>query len=218
MLKRLGVERQGRPGRCGARREPGAVGAQHAGRLARAEQTADRARRHGRRAGRRDAGRAARSCRRRSADGMKLTDVIRRPLVTEKTSILREDGRTIVVSRGARTPTRSRSSMPSSSCSARRSRASGRASRTARSSARAASRDGGPTGRRRSSSSAKAKRCRSSWKARRRSWPFAKYNPTSPGQRFQTVQVFDEITIDDAVQAADRAAAQHRRPQQPRRI
>jgi large subunit ribosomal protein L23 len=34
---------------------------------------------------------------------MKLTEVIRRPLVTEKTSILREDGRTIVfqVSRGA---------------------------------------------------------------------------------------------------------------------
>ena len=27
---------------------------------------------------------------------MKLTDIIRRPLVTEKTSILREDGRTIV--------------------------------------------------------------------------------------------------------------------------
>lgn len=27
---------------------------------------------------------------------MKITDVIRRPLVTEKTSILREDGRTIV--------------------------------------------------------------------------------------------------------------------------
>ena len=27
---------------------------------------------------------------------MKLTDVIRRPLVTEKTSIMREDGRTIV--------------------------------------------------------------------------------------------------------------------------
>ena len=34
---------------------------------------------------------------------MKLTDVIRRPLITEKTSILREDGRTIVfqVSTGA---------------------------------------------------------------------------------------------------------------------
>ena len=27
---------------------------------------------------------------------MKLTDVIRRPLITEKTSLLREDGRTIV--------------------------------------------------------------------------------------------------------------------------
>jgi len=34
---------------------------------------------------------------------MKLTDVIRRPLITEKTSIMREDGRTIVfhVSRDA---------------------------------------------------------------------------------------------------------------------
>ena len=34
---------------------------------------------------------------------MKLTDVIRRPLITEKTSILREDGRTMVfqVARGA---------------------------------------------------------------------------------------------------------------------
>ncbi|MCA1584704.1 MAG: 50S ribosomal protein L23 [Acidobacteria bacterium] len=34
---------------------------------------------------------------------MKLTDVIRRPLITEKTTILREDGRTIVfqVARGA---------------------------------------------------------------------------------------------------------------------
>ena len=34
---------------------------------------------------------------------MKITDIIRRPLITEKTSILREDGRTIVfeVARGA---------------------------------------------------------------------------------------------------------------------
>ena len=34
---------------------------------------------------------------------MKMTDVIRRPLVTEKTTTLREDGRTVVfeVSRGA---------------------------------------------------------------------------------------------------------------------
>jgi len=37
------------------------------------------------------------------ANDMKLTDVIRRPLIKEKTSILREDGRTIVfeVARGA---------------------------------------------------------------------------------------------------------------------
>lgn len=33
---------------------------------------------------------------------MKLTDVIRRPLITEKTSILREDGRTIVFEVAAR--------------------------------------------------------------------------------------------------------------------
>ena len=31
---------------------------------------------------------------------MKLTDVIRRPLITEKTSILREDGRTTPVGPG----------------------------------------------------------------------------------------------------------------------
>jgi hypothetical protein len=37
---------------------------------------------------------------------MKLTDVIRRPLITEKTSILREDGRTIVFE-VATAPTRS---------------------------------------------------------------------------------------------------------------
>jgi large subunit ribosomal protein L23 len=33
---------------------------------------------------------------------MKLTEVIRRPLITEKTSILREDGRTIVFEVAAR--------------------------------------------------------------------------------------------------------------------
>ena len=39
----------------------------------------------------------SRSCRRRWREQiMKLTDVIRRPLITEKTSILREDGRTLV--------------------------------------------------------------------------------------------------------------------------
>ena len=37
--------------------------------------------------------------------------------------------------------------------------------------------------------------------------PIRKYNPTSPGQRFQTVQTFDEITTHGAAQAAGRAAA-----------
>src|SRR5580693_5568433 len=37
------------------------------------------------------------TCRKRWGEAvMKITDVIRRPLITEKTSILREDGRTIV--------------------------------------------------------------------------------------------------------------------------
>ena len=40
---------------------------------------------------------------------MKLTDVIRRPLITEKTTVIREDGRTWC-SRSRWTPTRSTSS------------------------------------------------------------------------------------------------------------
>ena len=47
--------------------------------------------------------------------------------------------------------------------------------------------------------------------------PIRKYNPTSPGRRFQTVQVFDEVTTQRVVQAADRAAAEVGRPEQPRR-
>src|SRR5258707_6269011 len=45
-------------------------------------------------------GARSRNCRKRSGECeaivMKLTDVIRGPLITEKTSILREDGRTLV--------------------------------------------------------------------------------------------------------------------------
>ena len=47
--------------------------------------------------------------------------------------------------------------------------------------------------------------------------PIRKYNPTSPGRRFQTVQAFDEVTTSESVQAADRAAAQVGRAEQPRR-
>src|SRR5207237_10733679 len=59
------------------------------------EQACHGTRRHGRDPRDRDERRA-----RETAGGvhviMKLTDVIRRPLITEKTSILREDGRTLV--------------------------------------------------------------------------------------------------------------------------
>ena len=70
---------------------------------------------------------------------MKLTDVIRRPLITEKTSILREDGRTIVFQVASDANKMRDQARRSSSCSARRWRASGPASRTARSSGRVAS-------------------------------------------------------------------------------
>ena len=51
---------------------------------------------------------------------MKLTDVIRRPLVTEKTTILREDGRTVVFE-VARDANKIEIKRASRSCSARRS-------------------------------------------------------------------------------------------------
>ena len=47
--------------------------------------------------------------------------------------------------------------------------------------------------------------------------PIRKYKPTSPGRRFQTVQVFDEITTDSPVPSADRDAQALGRPQQHRR-
>ena len=70
---------------------------------------------------------------------MKLTDVIRRPLITEKTSILREDGRTIVfqVAPDANKIEIKRAVEQLLGVEGRR--ASGPASRTARSSGRAAS-------------------------------------------------------------------------------
>ncbi len=93
MLKRLGDHRQGGPGRRRRRREAVALGAQHSRRVAGAERAADRARRDRRRPRGGDPQRAREAA---GGAGMKLTDVIRRPLITEKTSLLREDGRTIV--------------------------------------------------------------------------------------------------------------------------
>ena len=127
---------------------------------------------------------------------MKLTDVIRRPLITEKTSILREDGRTIVfqVAPGANKTEIKRAIeqlLGAKVDSVRTSIAHGKVKRQGRYAGR-----------------------RSDWKkayvklregakmpefleGERITQSYArirKYNPTSPGSRFQTVQTFDEIT------------------------
>src|SRR6185312_1427545 len=75
------------------RREAVAVGAQHPRRQLRADRAADRPRRDSRRAGGGDA-RSAREA--AGGAGMKLTDVIRRPLITEKTTVIREENQTLV--------------------------------------------------------------------------------------------------------------------------
>ena len=45
--------------------------------------------------------------------------------------------------------------------------------------------------------------------------PIRKFNPTSPGTRFQTVQTFDEITTHEPHKPLVEPLQQHRRPQQP---
>ncbi len=92
MLKATRRARQGAAHRRAARREAVAVAAQPPGREVPGELAHDRARRHGY-----DQGRADAVCGREAAVGarrlggrtdMKLTDVIRRPLITEKTTVM----------------------------------------------------------------------------------------------------------------------------------
>ena len=45
--------------------------------------------------------------------------------------------------------------------------------------------------------------------------PIRKYNPTSPGTRFQTVQTFDEITTTEPHKPLVEPLHQSGRPQQP---
>ena len=144
---------------------------------------------------------------------MKLTDVIRRPLITEKTSILREDGRTIVFEVA---PARTRSQIKhaveqllgSKVASVRTSIAHGKIKRQGRFAGR-----------------------RSDWKkayvtlregaedagvpGRGVIMPIRKFNPTSPGTRFQTVQTFDEITTQEPHKPLVEPLHEHRRAQQP---
>ena len=147
---------------------------------------------------------------------MKLTDVIRRPLITEKTSILREDGRTIVfqVAPDANKIEIKRAVeqlLGAKVASIRTSIAHGKIKRQGRFAGRRSGLEEGvrEAARRREAARVPGRRVSV--------MPIRKYNPTSPGQRFQTVQTFDEITTTRAAQAAGRAAAQLRRPQQPGR-
>mgnify|MGYP003693854773 CR=1 FL=1 len=145
---------------------------------------------------------------------MKLTDVIRRPLITEKTSILREDGRTIVfqVAKDANKIEIKRAIeqlLGAKVENIRTSIAHGKIKRQGRFAGR-----------------------RSDWKkayvklregAKMPEFlegavdhaAFSKFNPTSPGTRFQTVQTFDEITTQEPHKPLVEPMSQHRRPQQP---
>ena len=145
---------------------------------------------------------------------MKLTDVIRRPLITEKTSILREDGRTIVfqVATDANKIEIKRAIeqlLGAKVASIRTSIAHGKIKRQGRFAGR-----------------------RSDWKKAyvklregekmpefleggAELMPIRKYNPTSPGTRFQTVQTFDEITTQEPHKPLVEPLHEHRRPQQP---
>ena len=125
---------------------------------------------------------------------MKLTDVIRRPLVTEKTTILREDGRTLVLQVAT---AREQDSDPARRRDAVRQQGGRRAHDDHARQDQAA----GPV--RRPPPGLEegvrpAARGREVARVHRgglsASMPIRTYKPTSPGRRFQTVQVFDDIT------------------------
>ena len=149
--------------------------------------------------GRADAGRAREAAEALGAV-MKLTDVIRRPLVTEKTTILREDGRTVVFEVAQRRQQdRDQARRREAPRRQGRRRADGQRARKDQAQGRFVGR-------------------RSDWKkayvrlrdgeklpdflrARRQgsetSMPIRKYKPTSPGRRPDAVQTYDEITTDE---------------------
>ena len=151
---------------------------------------------------------------------MKLTDVIRRPLVTEKTTLIREDNRTLVfeVASGATKVDIKRAvekllgskvegvrTAISHGKMKRQGRFVGPAVRLEeglREAARRREDPGVPGG---SVDELPVAGCQfpmcvrstGDWQletSRISDMPIRKYNPTSPGRRFQTVQVFDEIT------------------------
>ena len=147
---------------------------------------------------------------------MKLTDVIRRPLITEKTTILREDGRTIVFEVATRREQDRDQARGREAARLEGRQRPHRASRTARSSGRAGSRP--PLGLEEGLREAARRREDARVPGRGVSiMPIRKYKPTSPGRRFQTVQTFDEITTTEPHKPLVEPLQQLGRPQQPRR-
>ena len=128
---------------------------------------------------------------------MKLTDVIKRPLITEKTTLLREGNRTVVfevasnatkvdIKRAVEKLLGSKVEGSSHLDCPRQDEAPGAVRRPAlglEESLREA-----PRGRE------SARVPRGSVGKRITTMPIRKYRPTSPGRRFQTVQTFDDIT------------------------
>ena len=153
---------------------------------------------------------------------MKLTEVIRRPLVTEKTTIAREAAARWSCSKWRATRPRSTSSAPSRSCSASKVAGGAHADRARQDQApgpvrRASAR----TGRRPGSGSRPARRCRNSSKARRSagiaSCRFATTSRRQPAGGFRASRRSTRSRRRPAAQAADRDARAIGRPQQPRR-
>ena len=138
---------------------------------------------------------------------MKPTEVIRRPLVTEKTTIAREAGRRSSCSRWRRDATKIdvrravEKLFGSKVASVRTQIMHGKIKRQGRFAGQRSDwkkawvrlqgrREGAGVHRRRVDEGS--------------IMPIRNYKPTSAGRRFQSVQTFDEITTSTAVQAADR--------------
>jgi len=127
---------------------------------------------------------------------MNLTDVIRRPLITEKTSILREDGKTIVfhVAAGANKIDIKRAVehlLGAKVASVRTSIAHGKVEAAGPFRRAALRLEAGlrPAARRREAAGVPRGRVE-----RGGSMAIRSYKPTSPGRRFQTIQDYAEIT------------------------
>ena len=173
---------------------------------------------------------------------MKLTDIIRRPLITEKTTLLREAGRTVVFEVAAardqgRHQARGREAARLEGRGgahvdlARQVQAAGALHRPAvgleeglREAARRGEDPRVPGGRVRAAASVSDQLQRSlltltleAEASRIIVMPIRKYNPTSPGPPVPDGAGVRRHHRDRAVQAADRAAAEVGRPQQPRR-